>query len=704
MGEPSILRAEPSPGLVARSWTHPMRSRTLANSAVEFMETRPERAFGKEVVEMIGSEVPQYAPEIDQFVAASQFTEQDHFKESEQRLTQFKETLEGFCKVLEERKLDKKLGIEIKKPSDYTMQDVVQVAQDLQTKHQTDLKAKGCLGKIRRCFRRVTEHRGTLHNMLTFLPNDSYGSAICGGFTIALSAIDRAEELRDEMYSALAEVPRQLQQAKDHIEVHKRSPKLKLLADAIFVSIFDLLEAIVKEMSKSFKRKGIAITFKGAEYGTNITATIKALNASITTFQEEARICDSRRLGRIEQNTISTRITIEDSSIKQNKFLERYNNDRLEFAKNANFQNNLLKALPSMIVNQMYRLFASNPNFNSKTGTIDTSSSRKVRAAVSGRKVQKQISSLSGHGQHLSDSVKKRLLLAQKSLQERMGAKLDPVDDVENCLGNLSSLSLVDKDRVRWIMESDEVKAWLASPTSNMLAVEAATAPQDLINPLTMASVLLSKTISNHARLPVLTYLSLFRTLESPDDEESGPIAMMRGLFAQLLQYIAERRPAIDLSFLKKKGYGRRCTKDPTTLMSRFGRLLERLSEDDEGNAVFIIVDSVSNLHGPHDAIADTMLQLTDIVDQTESVVKLLFTHPSSLLLMELDRRGIPLLHVPDNVDGGKQDIDIEALEGDTSLTVEEFRSSQQKSGDEEIFLREDESSELSDDEVMVGE
>lgn len=50
---------------------NPTRSRTISNSAVEFLETRPEQAFGSEVAGIIAPQAPQYAPEIDRFITAS---------------------------------------------------------------------------------------------------------------------------------------------------------------------------------------------------------------------------------------------------------------------------------------------------------------------------------------------------------------------------------------------------------------------------------------------------------------------------------------------------------------------------------------------------------------------------------------------------------------------------------------------------------
>ncbi|KAI0175683.1 hypothetical protein GGR52DRAFT_323867 [Hypoxylon sp. FL1284] len=86
----------------SQPWPRPTRSRTISNSVVEFLETWPEQAFGSEVAQMIGTQPPQYTSEIDQFVAASEFTEADYFRESEQRAARFKETLSQFCENLKE--------------------------------------------------------------------------------------------------------------------------------------------------------------------------------------------------------------------------------------------------------------------------------------------------------------------------------------------------------------------------------------------------------------------------------------------------------------------------------------------------------------------------------------------------------------------------------------------------------------------------
>lgn len=334
---------------------NPTRSRTISNSAVEFLETRPEQAFGSEVAGIIAPQAPQYAPEIDRFITASGHAEPDYFKESEERMTRFKKTLSQFCKTLEERKLGKKLGIDIKNPSDYKMQDVLSIAQELQQRRGDDKAAKGCLDKIHRCFRRLAEQRGTLHNLLSFLPNDTYGSPICGGFTVILAAIDRSEDLRGEIYGALAEIPTQIEQINATINIHKLSRELKRRADSVFIAIFEVLESIIQELSKSLIRKTITATLKGEHYGVGVGASLEAMKREIKFFEREAQLCDSKRLGRMEEHTAGTRITVEDTSIKLNDFFDGYERDR----DNQNRKFDELALLTRMVFNQLYSFYGA---------------------------------------------------------------------------------------------------------------------------------------------------------------------------------------------------------------------------------------------------------------------------------------------------------------------------------------------------------
>ncbi|KAI4865568.1 hypothetical protein F4820DRAFT_419957 [Hypoxylon rubiginosum] len=678
----------------SQSWPKPMRSRTISNSVVEFLETRPQQAFGSEVAQMIGSQAPQYTPEIDQFVAASEFTELDYFKESEQRMVRFKETLSQFCKNLEKQKLGSRLNIEIKKPGDYKMEDVLKVAQELQSKRTDDRAAKGCLGKIRRCFHSLVKQRGTLHNLLSFIPNDSYGSVICGGFTVILSAVDRAEDLREEIYTALAEIPTQLEQTNATINLHKQSKELKRQADSVFVAIFEVLESIIRELSKSSRKKTITITLKGEQYGASITAAIETLKRALKAFQREAQICDSKRLGRLEGHAVGTRLTVEDTNTTLSELTEEYKRDR-------DYQYKKLEELPEQLVtamfNQLYRFHASNPSFNSHDGTIDRYQSRRKEIDYSYAALK--ASSSSAFHELTMSSPKERQVLARKWLRDASLSETDLQKDVEECLGDIETLSLREKDRIKWIIESDEIKHWLTAPNSQTLAIEAETPPDESINPMTATCSFLSKTVSTNTDFPVLIYFAGLGATENRDETTSGSTVMMKSLVAQLVLHVAEHRPDIGLDFLKKKRFNQKSLTSPSKLIGLFCRILDKLSEEGQGNVVFIIIDSVSRFNGTMEESVEDVLLLLDAVEQADVTFKLLVTDLGPPSMARLQERQIAELFVPDNVDGGNNDLNMEELDMDTSLSIEDFRSSQRR----EPASDDDTDDSFSDNEYIVG-
>lgn len=98
----------------------------------------------------------------------------------------FQVTLKKFHEHLQRRK-DKDHSIELKDPSEYTFKDVLEITTKLHEEHKSADQVKNCMGLIRRIFRHAGEKSSILENLLSFVPSDTYGSVICGGFTMILT-------------------------------------------------------------------------------------------------------------------------------------------------------------------------------------------------------------------------------------------------------------------------------------------------------------------------------------------------------------------------------------------------------------------------------------------------------------------------------------------------------------------------------------
>jgi hypothetical protein len=78
------------------------------------------------------------------------------------------------------------LDIPLKKPTEYKMQDVLNIADKLTQRHKNASQVQNCAGIIRKCFRFAGQNSGVIKKLLDFAPTDSYGSMIYGGFALIL--------------------------------------------------------------------------------------------------------------------------------------------------------------------------------------------------------------------------------------------------------------------------------------------------------------------------------------------------------------------------------------------------------------------------------------------------------------------------------------------------------------------------------------
>jgi hypothetical protein len=111
-----------------------------------------------------------------------------YYEASEKSLVRFRQTLQRLVAVLQERGVNKELGIEIKNPGDgFTFDYVLGIANRLQEGRENALQMKTCKTFIRRCYRKVEGSRGVIGGILEMVPNDAYGSVISGGFTLIMA-------------------------------------------------------------------------------------------------------------------------------------------------------------------------------------------------------------------------------------------------------------------------------------------------------------------------------------------------------------------------------------------------------------------------------------------------------------------------------------------------------------------------------------
>ncbi|KAK5653013.1 hypothetical protein OQA88_9299 [Cercophora sp. LCS_1] len=666
------------------------RKPTRTNSAAEFVE----RGAGMEVL-MKGEETPQgvlelqarseFVVEIDRFAPKGVvFDPTICYATSQKSVARFQQTLKKLAAVLSERGVDKELGIEIKQPGDvgFNFQYLLGITNKLQEGRNTP-KTKTCKTFVRECYRKVEDRRGVIVGILEMVPNDMYGSVLSGGFTLIMAAVEKHAKQREEIQNWLAAIPETLDEVQRLYELHRKSQRLHECANEVLVSMFSVLERIVNKITESWRdRIGVSMVAERAEKIKGVfksksksTALVQTTSATLQTsatqsmepdeegknltiedalndfklqmarFQKEVDMCSQERMGRIEDDTTDIKrgtltIAKEIKEMRESVAgMEKAGQDAIAWIENqvlpridraqADARDELLLHLQ----NTFYRVIASNPLFNSKTGGLDYDELK--RPEIEAPKPP-------------PPSYRERNQGIASRWIDKLKFEAHPLVDIKDCLDRSELLRSEGKNIANYILNSDELVAWTRKDESRILTVEVWDPPTELNNPLSFASAALVTTLMSAQAFPVLSFFCQHRNNDSPAEDKSGPIALANSLNAQLLEFIADHRPNVDLEQLEEQPFFKRSRKEIKEAIALLEALLTSLPRGDQ---VFIVLDCFSCLSGRDKDGEKVIKKLCRIVKGEGDVnVRLLVTDPPANTKA---REAADLsLYVPDSVIG----------------------------------------------------
>lgn len=709
------------------------RSRTLTNSAAEFVELRGGETMGTELADLS----PEFVPELDRFLPRDEITQQDYFVESQKRVEKFKETLALFQKNLVDRKVDRRYEIAIKDANSYTLQDVLQIAKIVQKKHSDADQVHSCMGRLKKFFHATGRNASTFKRLLAFVPDDVYGSVICGGFTVILGTLERLETLRTDMYTALDKIPVTLSHLHELLDVHYQSSKLKQYGDGVLVAVFVLLELIVRELSGSAAKKIFKAPFRGGRYGHTIDEATKSLEEAVKDFEIEARICDSQRLGRVDlvtRRTLLTAAQIEtetkktgqgvtqlshdfvDFTSRQEHFAEQFRADQAAGSQKilANTEEVLDQLRQSQVEHQrhgaqvqqnFYCFLTASPSFDSKTGALDTYQAQRrfIRELTPSSSFGAEEKSLT-ESMAFNDTDKALV----KSWSKVSGnAQQITESDLRESIGEITARehdtaenTRAEHDRIGFILTSSELSTWLSAAESSLLVVQSNTEVDEEHTTSSYSSALLVSVIQKVKQFPVLWYFSATRAAAPYDRELRGATGLYISLITQLLSYLWDRNTHVELQFLERViRHLKRGERKVRQLRRAFQELTEQLPV---GAGLFIIVDSIYKLQ---ETDGDEEVQdLLKLVRNDERHIKLFVTdalspriiEPMTAWMKKTQRRAekrattppmnrVCLLEVPEDVDGYHTEFNVSWIKEELQGSVEKANPSQSGSvGSEE--------------------
>lgn len=190
---------------------------------------------------------------------------------------------------------------------------------------------------------------------------------------------------------------------------------------------------------------------------------------------------------------------------------------------------------------------------------------------------------------------KKNNHVTSEWLSGLQGLDYNAMTDINDCLEHIEQLDGNDKNISARIMSSEELEDWFQDTESSFLVADLQTPPRDLNNPLSITSALLAISLRSIGKFPALAFFCKHRNNYSPDEKDSGPIAMLNSLNGQLLEFMNNNRPGVNISLLKDETFFSKSRKKLADGFSLFAALLSLLPK---GDSVFIILDSLSCLSG----------------------------------------------------------------------------------------------------------
>lgn len=356
-----------------------------------------------------------------------------------------------------------------------------------------------------------------------------------------------------------------------------------------------------------------------------VTDVLRDLQIQADKFQKEIEFADSERLGRVELGNADLKheMTVISKELRENRDeLEKGRISIERFIQGGAFNKSERSQdeLQRVIFNTLYQLHASHPMFDPRTGQVNYEELERLRLS----KLVEAPRSFQKSNQAIVSSWLGKI--------QTNGFDHDPDDDIRDCLSQIETLDPDEKDQTQYIMSSPEMNTWLQAQKTTLLQLDLQTPPTNLSNALSFTCARLSVALRSIEKHPTLSFFSKHRNITSSSETKSGPVALIRYLNGQLLQFIAKHKSTLDLSQLSQSFLSKAAndTGNGLKLFRALLILLEKVKKEEEeepDTAIFLILDSLSSLSGkPKESHAMIETLWNIILRREKLVVKLMVT------------------------------------------------------------------------------
>ena len=477
---------------------------------------------------------------------------------------------------------------------------------------------KGILGAIRTCSRKLGDSGGAFIGWLQMLPDDAYGSIICGGLKLIINAAIRHRDICNEVFDAIGEIPEVIRAAEFSFTEY-RSDELNKRIAALYKDIALCLRGILdfyKERApgrtKSIARNVVKAVGKGPNYGKQLELQIATVRNSAGAVKQEADRCLHRRVGAIRSN--------QEFQTRQTAEIKEQGTENLKLNKELKDQGKMNLKHGEESLNLMSRLYTGlKYQYQCQERKWEERERRQREEYAS---VRQQLDSISRavtpeRVRRLGPSVQQvvRILASNPEV---------PSQDLHNILqeGELFSTKL--QTQASAFMGSQKLQDWLTSTTSSSLFAQVESGENNPISALSFVSSLLYQTLQASEQTLPLLYVCGLHTDRYRD---AFPCAegMLQSLLVQLLVGLEYENFSLD--FIDHALFHGLEKADLVSLCTVFEALLDQIPPS---TILFIIVDGVS-FYETQDRVRGTCHAISKFIEIAETAgkaMKLLVTCP----------------------------------------------------------------------------
>lgn len=477
---------------------------------------------------------------------------------------------------------------------------------------------KGILGAIRKCSRKLGDSGGAFIGWLQMLPDDAYGSIICGGLKLIINAAIRHRDICNEVFDAIGEIPEVIRAAEFSFTEY-RSDELNVRIATLYKDITLCLRGILdfyKERApgrtKSIARNVVRAVGKGPNYGKQLELQIATVRNSAGAVKQEADRCLHRRVGAIRSN--------QEFQTRQTAEIKEQGTENLKMNKELKDQGKITLKHGEESLNLMSHLYAGlKYQYQCQERKWEERERRQREEYAS---VRQQLDSIS---RAVTPEIVRRLGPSVQQVVRILASNPEVASqDLQNILqeGELFSTKL--QTQASAFMGSQKLQDWLTSTTSSSLFAQMESGENNPISALSFVSSLLYQTLqASEQTLPLLYVCGLHTDWY----RDAFPCAegMLQSLLVQLL--VGLEHENVSLDFIDQALFHGLEKADLVSLCTVFEALIDQIPPS---TILFVIVDGVS-FYETQDRVPGTCHAISKFIEIAETAgkaMKLLVTCP----------------------------------------------------------------------------